>query len=438
MSGPDPMPVVELAQRLIRFDTTNPPGNERACIEFIAGLLERAGVETTVRSRDPQRPNLIARLPGSGRKAPLLLHGHVDVVPAAAREWRHGPFSGDVVDGELWGRGAIDMKGGVAMMLSAVLRLAASETKPAGDVIFAALSDEEGGSSYGAKFLVEAHAELFDGVRHAVGEFGGVARPAHAGSVYLVPVAEKQWCSLKIALSGSGGHAAMPSRGGAVAKLATVLGRIEDTRLPLQVCEVAGRMIDEYAEALEPDRAEAIRALKDADRSDALLDAANGALALFDAALHNTATPTVIRGGERSDAIPDTIEICLDGRVLPDNTPEDLVRQLRDVVGPDAEIELVHSDVPARGTSDMSLLPALAEALEQLDPGARVVPMLNPGVTDGRFFARLGIQHHGFLPMQLADPGPIIATMHGVDERVPVSALEFGTGVYERLMSGPK
>lgn len=226
----------------------------------------------------------------------------------------------------------------------------------------------------------------------------------------------------------------MPLRGGAAAKLGRILTSVESTRLPMHVCAVTRQMIEQYADAVEPTRAQMIRGLPDPARSAALLDQANGALSLFDAALHDTVNPTVIRAGERHDAIPDSIELCLDGRVLPDHTPEDLAAELAGVAGADLDLEFTHVDEPATTDADTSLLPSLGAALQAVDPGARVIPMLNPGVTDGRFFAKLGIQHHGFLPMALPDPAPIIQTMHGIDERVPVSALEFGSSVYESLL----
>ena len=184
----------ELLRRLIQFDTTNPPGNEAECITFINGLLTQAGVETTIVGQTPQRPNLIARLPGQGSAAPLLLYGHVDVVTTENQQWQHPPFEGKVVDGFVWGRGALDMKGGVAMMLAAFLRARGEHLKLPGDVILAIVSDEEAGGDFGSKYLVEHHADLFDGVRYAVGEFGGFTFYVGKQRFYPVMIAEKQIC----------------------------------------------------------------------------------------------------------------------------------------------------------------------------------------------------------------------------------------------------
>lgn len=222
----------ELLQALIRFDTSNPPGNEAACIGFIETLLSEAGLETRVMARRADRPNLIARLRGGGRASPILLHGHVDVVPTVGQEWRYPPFAGTIADGFVWGRGALDMKGGVAMLLAALLRFQAEGLSPPGDVILAVLSDEEAGGDFGARFLVEKHPEQFAGVRHAIGEFGGFRLDVAGRRLYPIQVAEKEICSMRATLRGPGGHGALPMRGGAMARLAGLLRRLDNRRLP--------------------------------------------------------------------------------------------------------------------------------------------------------------------------------------------------------------
>lgn len=245
------------------------------------------------------------------------------------------------------------MKGGLAMMLTALLRLSESDTLPPGDVVLAALSDEEGGSEYGARFLVEKHAELFAGIRYAIGEFGGIARPSNAGNVYLVPVAEKQWCSLSVRLHGSGGHGSLPTRGGALASLAQLLTTLDQTRLPFHLPAISAGMIDAYADALPPTRGDTLRGLKEPERAGQILDGAGGALALFDGALHNTVTPTVLRAGDRVDVVPDTVELELelDARVLPDQTPDALLNELQAICGDDLTIEVTRVDNRRRTAS---------------------------------------------------------------------------------------
>ena len=209
----------ELLQRLIRFNTTNPPGNERQCVEWIGEVLREGGYETKILAKDPERPNLLARLEGRGEAPSLLLQGHVDVVSVQGQNWQHLPFEGKNIDGWVWGRGALDMKGGVAMMLSAFLRAKAEGFTPPGDVLLLVLSDEESGSDYGAKYLVEEHAELFDGVRYAIGEAGGFSLYVGRRRFYPIHVAEKQVCWLRAVLHGPGGHGRIDVGGRAVHRI---------------------------------------------------------------------------------------------------------------------------------------------------------------------------------------------------------------------------
>jgi acetylornithine deacetylase/succinyl-diaminopimelate desuccinylase-like protein len=239
----------ELLQRLIRFNTTNPPGNERECVEWIGEVLRDGGYETKIFAKDPQRPNLLARLKGRDEAPPLLLYGHVDVVPVEGQNWQHPPFKGKNVNAWIWGRGALDMKGGVAMMLAAFLRAKAEGLTPPGDVLFLALSDEESGGDYGAKYLVEEHSRLFDDVRYALGEFGGFTLYVGRRKFYPIQVAEKQRCFLKAVVRGPGGHGALPLRGGAMAKLARLLTRLDRRRLPVHVTPAARRFFEAMAAA---------------------------------------------------------------------------------------------------------------------------------------------------------------------------------------------
>ena len=240
----------ELLQRLIQFDTTNPPGNEAECITFIKSLLTEAGIGTTILARMPERPNLVSRLPGQGNAPPLLLYGHVDVVMTENQEWRYPPFEGKVAEGFVWGRGALDMKGGIAMMLSAFLRAKAEGLALPGDVVLAIVSDEEAFGDFGAKYLVENHADLFKGIRYAIGEFGGFAFYAGNRRFYPIMVAEKQICWMKATLRGPGGHGSLPVHGGAIAKLAHMLKQLDKCRLPIHVTPVAHRMFKTMASAL--------------------------------------------------------------------------------------------------------------------------------------------------------------------------------------------
>ena len=241
---------VELLQDLIRFDTTNPPGNEKACIVHIQGLLTHVGCETLMLGRSSTRPNLIARLHGRGQAPPLLLHGHVDVVPAQGQPWQRPPIDAEIADGYVWGRGALDMKGGVAMMLTAFLRLKAEGIAPPGDVILALVSDEEAGGEFGTKYLVENHREQFKDIRYAIGEFGGFSFPIAGPRFYPIMVAEKQICVLRATIRGTGGHGALRGSGSAATQLVRVLQRLERRQLPLHLTPVAEEMFKAVSSSL--------------------------------------------------------------------------------------------------------------------------------------------------------------------------------------------
>jgi acetylornithine deacetylase/succinyl-diaminopimelate desuccinylase-like protein len=415
----------ELLQRLIRFDTTNPPGNERECIAFIEGLLSDAGIESNRFARDPDRPNLVARLPGRGAAAPLLLYGHVDVVSTAGQSWSHDPFGGEEREGYVWGRGAVDMKGGVAMMISALLRAKAEGLEPAGDVIFCALADEEAMGRYGAEWLVREHPELFADVRYALGEFGGFTTHLAGRRFYPIQVAEKQVCTLAATIRGPGGHGSIPQRGGTTARLARMLSRLDREGLPIHVTPVVHQMLTAVASHLPRPQALLVRQLERPAFARAALPRMGDRARVLSAVLRNTASPTIIETSKKFNVIPSEIEVTLDGRILPGYEPDDLLRELRALIGDDIELEVKLFD-PSPADPDLSMLGMLGEILERADPGAAAVPLLMAGVTDGRFFSRLGIQTYGFTPLKLPAGFDFWSGVHGSDERVPVEAIAFG------------
>jgi acetylornithine deacetylase/succinyl-diaminopimelate desuccinylase-like protein len=423
---------VELLRRLLRFDTSNPPGGERECIDWIKGLLEVLGCEVRLFAQEPERPSLIARLPGRGASAPLLLQGHVDVV-AARGEWRHQPFAGDLADGYVWGRGALDMKGGVAMMLAAFMRAKARGVQPPGDVILCLLADEEAGSPLGAEFMVREHPELFDGVRYSIGEFGGFTMDVAGRRFYPIMVAEKQLCWTHATLHGPAGHGSMPIRGGAMGKLGRLLQSLDTRRLPVHVTPVARSMVEAIAADMPATLAVPLKGLLVPKLTDRLLDAFGERGRIFDPLLHNTVSATIVGGGEKVNVIPDSIALELDGRLLPGFGPEHLFAELRALSGIEMEFEIVRHD-PVAADPDLALFDTLAETLRELDPAAKPIPMLLPGVTDGRFFSKLGIQTYGFLPMQLPAELPFMQLIHAADERLPADAVEFGTTAIGRVL----
>ncbi|HVS98898.1 MAG TPA: M20/M25/M40 family metallo-hydrolase [Solirubrobacterales bacterium] len=417
----------ELLRQLIRFDTTNPPGDEAECVGWIKDLCDAAGLSTRILAKDSARPNLLARLPGRGAAPPILLQGHVDVVTTDGQSWRHDPFGGELIDGETWGRGALDMKGGVAMMLAAILRLAESGEPPPGDVLLCVLADEENLGAYGARFVVEEHPELFAGVSHALGEFGA-ARTELAGlRTYPIQVAEKQVCWTRVTMRGAGGHGSIPMRGGAMARLGRLLDTLDARRLPVHVTEVPRSMVEMLAAALPEGGQDLADALLDPERTDPTLDLLGEAGQMLDPMFHNTVNATIVRGGSKANVIPSEVQLDLDGRLLPGQTADDLFRELRELADDQAlELEALSYEPGPEG-ADLSMLPLLSDVLATADPGALPLPMLLPGVTDGRFFARLGIQTYGFLPMRLPAGMSFASLIHAADERVPAEEIGWGT-----------
>jgi acetylornithine deacetylase/succinyl-diaminopimelate desuccinylase-like protein len=421
-TAPDP---VELLRDLLRFDTTNPPGNERACVEHVRELLSEAGIESELYARDPERPNLIARLGGENGRAPLLVYGHVDVVPTAGQRWTHPPFSAELVDGIVWGRGALDMKSGVSMMITSFLRAKAEGAVPPGGLVLAVLSDEEAGGDFGAKFLAREHPEALSGIRHALGEVGGVAVYIGGRRFYPIQVAEKRMCHIKATVRGPGGHAARPFRGGAMARLAAMLRALDRKRTPPHVTPVARAMIEAIAEELPRPKAALLRALLNPRTHGAALRAIGEQGRPIEGTLRNTVNATIVRGGSAVNVIPAEIEVELDGRLLPGFGPDDLLAELRDIVGDDIELEVLrHDEGPAE--PDMAFFGELAAVMRELDPAGVPVPMMLPAVTDARHLAPLGIQTYGFMPMQLPEDFPLATLAHAADERVPAEAVRFG------------
>ncbi len=423
----------ELLQRLIQFDTTNPPGNEAACIGYIDGLLREAGIPTQLFARAPERPNLIARLPGRGRAPPLLLYGHVDVVTTANQEWQHPPFGGELIDGMIWGRGALDMKGGVAMMVAAFLRAKIEGASLPGDVILTVVSDEEAGGQFGAGFLVDQHADLFSGVKYAIGEFGAFSTRVGGQKLFPIMIAEKQMCWMRATVRGEGGHGSMPVRGGAMARLSRLLRRLDQDRTPVHVTPPARAMIEAMAARIGGAKGVLLRQLLTPAMTDTVLGAMGEQGRVFGPLVRNTVSPTILRASDKINVIPSQVSVDLDGRLLPGQTPDDMVRELQVIVGPDVALEILRYE-PGPAHIDMGLFDTLGAILREADPTGTPVPLLLSGVTDGRFFAKLGIQTYGYLPMPLPDDFAFSTSIHAANERIPAAAIAFGANaIYTAL-----
>lgn len=428
------MNAAEILQRLLRFDTTNPPGNERECVEWVASLLEERGIEHSLFGARAERPNLVGRVHGAGDRAPLILQGHVDVVTTAGQTWQQPPFAGVAAEGFIWGRGALDMKNGVAMMLAAFLRAHEERERLPGDLILCVLADEEAGGVEGAAWLVENHPDLFAGVRYTIGEGGGYSFDIGGRRFYPVMVGEKRGCQLQLTFRGPGGHGSIPSRGNAMARLGAALTALDGSRLPAHVTPIVDRMLKEVAAALDGNLAGLFTRMRDEGRADEALDVMGPQGRSLDAILHNTVNATIVAGGLKVNVIPSEVTLQLDGRLLPGFGPEDMLREVREVIGGDVEIEVTRLG-PAQGEADFSRYDVLSEILREMDPEGVPVPYLLSGGTDGRHFAPLGISTYGFLPVRLPSGFDWTATIHAADERIPAAALEPGSeAIFQALL----
>jgi acetylornithine deacetylase/succinyl-diaminopimelate desuccinylase-like protein len=319
-------------------------------------------------------------------------------------------------------------------MVSALMRAKAENASLPGDAILAVVSDEEYEGIYGAQYLVTEHPHLFQGVRYAIGEGGGAANYISGRKFYDIMVGEKQVCWMKATIRGIGGHASIPRRGAAMAKLSHLLAQLDTHRLPVHLTPVVEQIIEALMHALPTPESDLICNLLEPQLADSILDTMDNEDGRWlDALLHNTVTPTVVRGGSQTNVIPTEITVELDGRLLPGFTPDDMFAELRPIIGDDVDIEISQFN-PGPPPPDMGLYDTLADILRQADPQGIPIPTLATGVTDAAFFSRLGIQTYGFLPMNMPPDFDWWATVHNADERIPVAALEFGTNaVYQAL-----
>lgn len=422
-----------LLQNLIRFNTTNPPGNEKECIEYISQLFDRAGIENTIITKSPKRPNLIARLKGSGTNPPFLMFGHADVVPSGSNDWKHHPFQGVMEEGCVWGRGALDMKGALAMMISSLIRVKVEGIVPSCDIIFVVVSDEEDEGEFGAKYLVEHHGGLFKNVKYAISELGGFTMYMGRKKLYPIMISEKQKCPIRLTIRGEGGHGSLPVNGGTVSRLSKILNNLNNKRLPLRINEACRVMINEFASNMSFPTNIIIKGLLNPVFSNILLDIMGEKGKAFDAILHNTLNPTIIRGGNKINVIPDKITVECDGRILPESSPEEFISDIRKVIGNSADIEVLRY-IPGPAEVDMGFFDKLKKVLKEIDSEAIPLPFVVSCVTDARYFAQLGIQTYGFTPMLLPKDFEFSKLIHGVNERIPLEALNFGTNSIFKLL----
>ncbi|MFF5235233.1 M20/M25/M40 family metallo-hydrolase [Dactylosporangium sp. NPDC000521] len=425
--------VATLTSDLIRIDTTNTGdpatlAGERAAAEYVAEKLAEVGFEPQYVESGPKRGNVVVRLAGAdpGRGA-LLVHGHLDVVPADPAEWSVHPFSGEIRDGYVWGRGAIDMKHMVAMSLAVARQFKRDGIVPPRDVVFAFLADEEAGGFNGARRLVQHHRDLFEGVTEAVSEVGGFSLTLGDGvRAYLVETAQKGIMWLRLKVRGTAGHGSMVHADNAVAKLAAAVARLDAHRFPIVLTGATREFLEGVAELtgvpFDPDDPEtAVARLGSLSR-------------LIGATLRDTANVTMFNAGYKTNVVPSLAEATVDGRMLPGREAA-FEQTLAEVLGPDVELEWDQLP-PVETTFDGRLVDAMTAAISAEDPGARLLPYMLSAGTDAKSFQLLGIRNFGFAPLRLPPELDFTALFHGVDERVPVEGLEFGTRVLTRFLLG--
>jgi acetylornithine deacetylase/succinyl-diaminopimelate desuccinylase-like protein len=437
-AGPDEIAdaeVVTLTSDLIRIDTTNRgggDGNERPAAEYVAGRLSEAGLEPVLLEAAPGRANVVARIAGTDPgAAALLVHGHLDVVPADPAAWQVHPFSGEVRDGVVWGRGAVDMKNSDAMILAVVRSWQRAGRRPPRDIVLAFTADEEDTTEYGSSWLAGHRPDLFDGCTVGIGESGAFTFHAGAGlRLYPVASAERGTAWLKLTAHGRAGHGSKPNTSNAVVRLGEAVARIGAYRWPVRLIPTVRAAIAAIADAVG---AEVDLGAGHAD-ADQLLAPLGPAAHLVEATVRNSANPTMLEAGYKINVIPADAVAYVDGRMLPGYEDEFRVT-MDELTGPDVSWEYYHREAPLEAALDGPEVAAMTAALLAEDPGSHVVPYCMGGGTDAKAFARLGISGYGFMPLALPPGYDYYAMFHGVDERVPVSALQFGMRVLDRFLT---
>ena len=422
--------VAGLASDLIRIDTTNTgddsgPG-ERTAAEHVAGLLAEVGLEPVLLESRPKRASVVARIEGEDRSRPgLLIHGHLDVVPADAGDWQVHPLSGEVDGGCVWGRGAVDMKDMDAMMLAVVRQRLREGRRPPRDIVLAFLADEEAGGNHGASWLVDNHPGLFDGVTEGIGEVGGFSTVIGGQRLYLLQTAEKGMAWLRLLARGRAGHGSMLNNENAVTELAEAVARIGRHEWPVRLTPSVVAFLQAAADALNITFSE--------NDPSAVLSKIGPLARMVGATLTNTSNPTMLAAGYKVNVIPQGASAQIDGRFLP-GYQDEFLAEIDDLIGPAVRREFVNNAIALETTFDGDLCDAMVRALNDTDPEGKVVPYCLSGGTDAKHFSRLGIRCFGFTPLRLPAELDFSAMFHGVDERVPVDALEFGTTVLDRFI----
>jgi acetylornithine deacetylase/succinyl-diaminopimelate desuccinylase-like protein len=427
MPQPDDAPDLEatarIARELIRFETVNWGGGksegETEAAQYVEAELQRLGLQPQLFDAAPRRTSVVARVEGRDRDRPaLVVHGHLDVVPAVAADWTVDPFGGEIRDGLLWGRGAVDMKDMDAMILTALGDLLEGGEQPARDLIVTFFADEENGGVYGSHWMVDEHPELFAGATEAISEVGGYSIDLGGRRAYLLQTGEKALVWIRLIAHGTAAHGSRVIRDSAIVKLALAVAAIGQEQWPLRLTPTTTDLLERLQQILDMPGAD----------PDAVVEATGTAAGFLRATLRTTSNPTLLSAGYKHNVIPDRAEALIDVRPFA-GQEEQVLARIRELIGPDIEIEMMHHDIGLELPFEGPLVEKMIAALDKHDPGAPVLPYLMSGGTDNKALAKLGIEGYGFAPLQLTGDLNFPAMFHGVDERVPLDALAFGRHV---------
>jgi acetylornithine deacetylase/succinyl-diaminopimelate desuccinylase-like protein len=422
--------VVKICQDLIRIPSVNfgeGKGDEKAVAEYIVASLAEVGIASEIFESAPNRCNVIARLPGSDTSRPgLVLHGHIDVVPANAADWSVDPFAAEIRDGMIWGRGAVDMKNMDAMILAIVRKWARTGYKPPRDIVLAFFADEEAGMTFGSRWMAAQHPEVFAGCSEAISEVGGFSVTVADGKrLYFVEAAQKGIHWMKLTAQGRAGHGSMMNDENAITSLAEAVAKIGRYEWPQRYTKTVKILFSKIAQATG----------KKYDESDLrpLLSEIGPTARMIGATLQNTANPTMLEAGYKANVIPGSASAVIDGRFLP-GYEDELNKTIKEIIGPDISVETISRDIALEIDFEGDLVEAMCNAITTFDPEGIPVPYLMSGGTDNKALSELGIVGYGFSPLQLPADLDFMALFHGVDERVPISGLEFGVKVLENFL----
>ena len=422
--------VVQICQDLIRIPSVNfgeGKGDERAVAEYVVASLAEVGIASTIYESAPGRCNVVARIKGrDSNRAGLVVHGHLDVVPVNAEDWSVDPFCGDIIDGMIWGRGAVDMKNMDAMILATVREWARTNYVPSRDIVLAFFADEEAGSIFGSHWMVDKHPELFAGCSEAISEVGGFSVTVGGGKrLYMIETAEKGIHWMKLTASGRAGHGSVMNDENALTRLTEAVATIGNHQWPQRYSTTVKALFKRVADATG----------KTYDERDLrpLLNELGLAARMIGATLQNTANPTMLEAGYKANVIPGSASAVIDGRFIP-GFEDELNETIKSLIGPHVSIETITRDNALEVPFEGDLVDAMCDAIMREDSEAIPVPYFMSGGTDNKALAELGIIGYGFSPFKLDEDFDFMAMFHGVDERVPVEGLTFGVRVLKDFL----